>query len=241
MNKEVVMIHYWGGKFRISDEIVAFLEANRKPNQGFFEPFVGGLNITPKMSGSRTASDINEYLICLYQALQQGYELPDHCTKEQYDYMREHQDEDKALAGFIGIACSFAGKWWGGYARDSRLTDKGRDHCEVGKRSILKKMETCQDVEFMSGSYDEFIPHDMLIYCDPPWRYGVWSDKGKGRSAENHYPTMSVDDICRLPVADIAADDCALFMWATFPNLMEAFDVIKAWGFDYKTVALLLC
>lgn len=170
MNKEVVIIHYFGGKFRISDEIVAFLEANRKPNQGFFEPFVGGLNITTKMSGSRTASDINEYLICLYQALQQGYELPDHCTKEQYDYIRAHQDEDKALAGFIGIACSFAGKWWGGYARDSRLTDKGRDHCEVGKRSILKKMETCQDVEFMSGSYDEFIPHDMLIYCDPPYQ-----------------------------------------------------------------------
>ena len=76
-----------------------------------------------------------------------------------------------------------------------------------------------------------------VIYCDPPWRYAVWSGKGKGRSAENHYPTMSVEDICRLHVADIAAEDCVLFMWATFPNLMEAFDVIKAWGFDYKTVA----
>ena len=76
-----------------------------------------------------------------------------------------------------------------------------------------------------------------VVYCDPPWRYCAWSDKGKGRSAENHYPTMTVEDICRLPIADFAADNCVLFMWATFPNLMEAFDVIKAWGFEYKTVA----
>ena len=68
--------------------------------------------------------------------------------------------------------------------------------------------------------------------------YAMNPDKmDDGRSAENHYPTMTVDDICRLTVADIAADNCVLFMWATFPNRMEAFDVIKAWGFEYKTVA----
>ena len=48
---------------------------------------------------------------------------------------------------------------------------------------------------------------------------------------------MSLTDICALPVADIADKDCALFLWATFPNLQEAFEVIKAWGFKYKTVA----
>ena len=48
---------------------------------------------------------------------------------------------------------------------------------------------------------------------------------------------MKLEDICKLPVKEIAADDSILFMWATFPNLKEAFDVIDAWGFDYKTVA----
>ena len=48
---------------------------------------------------------------------------------------------------------------------------------------------------------------------------------------------MKLSDICALPVADIAAGDCALFLWATYPNLQEAFEVIKAWGFTYKTVA----
>lgn len=76
-----------------------------------------------------------------------------------------------------------------------------------------------------------------LILADPAWSYRVWNKKDIGRSAENHYPTMSLKDICALPVTDIAADDCVLFLWATFPNLPEAFEVIKAWGFTYKTVA----
>ena len=76
-----------------------------------------------------------------------------------------------------------------------------------------------------------------IIYADPAWAYRVWSKKGRGRSAENHYPTMSVEEICALPVAKIAAKDSALFLWSTFPNLPAAFEVIKAWKFTYKTVA----
>jgi len=79
------------------------------------------------------------------------------------------------------------------------------------------------------------------ILADPPWAYKVWSKKGTGRCAENHYPTMSLNEICALSVADIADKDCALFLWATFPNLPEAFEVIKAWGFTYKTVAFVWC
>lgn len=55
--------------------------------------------------------------------------------------------------------------------------------------------------------------------------------------AENHYPTMSTEELCALPVASLAAEDCALFLWATFPQLKEALRVIDAWGFRYKTVA----
>lgn len=76
-----------------------------------------------------------------------------------------------------------------------------------------------------------------IIYADPPWTYKAYSEKGEGRSAKKHYPTMDIEDICNLPVQDIAADDCTLFMWATFPNLLDAFKVIEAWGFSYKTIA----
>lgn len=76
-----------------------------------------------------------------------------------------------------------------------------------------------------------------IIYADPPWSYRTYSKKGQGRSAESHYPTMRLEDIMALPVSELAAKDCTLFMWVTFPCLQEAFQVLEAWGFTYKTVA----
>jgi N6-adenosine-specific RNA methylase IME4 len=61
------------------------------------------------------------------------------------------------------------------------------------------------------------------------------SGKGKQRSAERYYDTSSIEAIKALPVAPLAADDCALFMWAVMPELPGALEVIKAWGFEYKT------
>lgn len=76
-----------------------------------------------------------------------------------------------------------------------------------------------------------------VIYADPPWAYKVWSKKGAGRSAESHYPTMKIEDIKALPVGELADKDCALFLWITFPMLREAWGVLDAWGFEYKSVA----
>jgi len=74
-----------------------------------------------------------------------------------------------------------------------------------------------------------------IIYADPPWRYRPQNNTNM-RSPEAHYPTMFTADIAALSVKDIAADDCILFMWATFPKIPDALEVIKAWGFTYKTV-----
>lgn len=65
----------------------------------------------------------------------------------------------------------------------------------------------------------------------------MYSEKGKGRSAENHYLTMTIQDICNLQVDKIADKNCVLFMWMTFPTLVEGLKVLEAWGFNYKTVA----
>lgn len=73
-----------------------------------------------------------------------------------------------------------------------------------------------------------------VIYADPPWSY---RNKGTRAAADRHYSTMSIEEIKALPVADIAAEDCVLFLWATFPMLREALDTIEAWGFTYKTLA----
>ena len=76
-----------------------------------------------------------------------------------------------------------------------------------------------------------------VVYADPPWTYRVWYRAGAKRTASSHYKVMSLDDIKTLPVESLTDKDCALFLWVTYPNLKEAFEVIDAWGFEYKTVA----
>lgn len=78
--------------------------------------------------------------------------------------------------------------------------------------------------------------HYGAIYADPPWSFDVWSkDTGNGRSAESHYSTMTMRQIARLPVDELAAKDCVLFMWACWPSIADALKIIDAWGFTYKT------
>lgn len=72
-----------------------------------------------------------------------------------------------------------------------------------------------------------------VIYADPPWKFETHSENGMDRSADNHYPTMSMFDMLTLDVP--AADDCVMFMWATVPMLPEAIDLMGSWGFEYKS------
>lgn len=76
------------------------------------------------------------------------------------------------------------------------------------------------------------------IYADPPWSFKTWSDSGlTERSAEHHYGTLGCDHLAEIPVNQVAADDCALFMWVVDSHLDVAMDLIRAWGFTYKTRA----
>src|SRR5699024_3377252 len=75
------------------------------------------------------------------------------------------------------------------------------------------------------------------IFCDLRRAPLAVFSKGLAGAAEKHYPTMGIDELCTLPVADLAAPDSVLFLWATFPQLPEALRLIKAWGFTYKSVA----
>ncbi|MCR4693527.1 MAG: DNA methyltransferase [Firmicutes bacterium] len=77
-----------------------------------------------------------------------------------------------------------------------------------------------------------------IIYADPPWEFKTYSERGKKqKSAECHYRCMKIEDIYSLPVSKIADDNCVLFLWVTFPLLQEGLEVIRRWGFTYKTCA----
>lgn len=76
-----------------------------------------------------------------------------------------------------------------------------------------------------------------IIYADPPWAYKVWSNKGNGRSAESHYNTMKIEEIINMKdtIQKISDENCVLFLWVTFPCLLEGLRTLKEWGFKYKT------
>lgn len=72
-----------------------------------------------------------------------------------------------------------------------------------------------------------------IIYADPPWSY---KDKKCNGNCESHYKTMNIEDICNLPIKNIADKDCVLFLWVTYPMLNEGLKLIEEWGFKYKTI-----
>jgi len=69
-----------------------------------------------------------------------------------------------------------------------------------------------------------------VIYADPPWTFKTYSNKGKDKSPERHYPCMSITDIIRLPVDRIAKDDAVLLMWVVDPLLDKAFEVMRTFN-----------
>lgn len=76
----------------------------------------------------------------------------------------------------------------------------------------------------------------QIIYADPPWSYKNKNTGGSYSSgASSKYSTMSLKDICNLPIKNISDKNCVLFLWATVPLMPEAFKVINEWGFKYKT------
>lgn len=76
-----------------------------------------------------------------------------------------------------------------------------------------------------------------VIYADPPWRFEPYSRETGMTTTfpDNHYPTMTAEEIASLPVAEACFEDCVLWLWATVPMLPQAKDTLDAWGFTYKS------
>lgn len=160
----MIHIRYFGGKSRIAKPIAEYLKSIRKEGQSYIEPFVGGGWVIALMDGKREAYDKHEYLISMYKEIQKGWEPPTKLTKEEYEKAKKGECEDY-LRGFIGFGCSFAGKWFGGFAHSS-----DRNYCLNAHNSVMKKMKNMNDVKFNSSDYRDIKPEGALIYCDPPYQ-----------------------------------------------------------------------
>lgn len=169
---------YMGSKNRIAKYILPIILKNRKPSQYYVEPFVGGANMIDKVDGLRIGADVNEYNICLFKGIQQGFMPPDYVTEDEY----KNAQKDKQLnplVSFIGYGCSYSGKWFGGYARGNNTKGIARNYCLESKKNIMKQSKNLQGVLFINCSYNDLeVPDNSIIYCDPPYE-GTTSYKDK--------------------------------------------------------------
>ena len=158
---------YMGSKNKIAKHLLPVMLAERKPDQFWVEPFVGGANMIDKVNGNRIGNDNHEFLIALLIAIREGYIPPTNISKELYYAIKLNPDNyPKELVGFVGFICSFGGKWWGGYATNV----EERNYADEGSRNLVKQAKNLDGIVFKSGCYlDLCIPERSLIYCDPPY------------------------------------------------------------------------
>jgi N6-adenosine-specific RNA methylase IME4 len=104
------------------------------------------------------------------------------------------------------------------------------------KRDAKRAIRIAKIQEISKGNKELNIAETYpIILADPPWHYSFGNEE---RNIQINYPTMSHEDICNLPVSKLATANALLFLWATSPKLHEAMDVLKSWGFEYKTCAV---
>ena len=171
---------YMGSKARLAADWLPIILSDRKPGQVYVEPFSGGCNMIDKVPGLRVANDSNKYLQAFWdQFVHNHWTPPEYVGPGVYKIFREHvknrtlgkEPEIQAFAGWIGICCSYRGKWFGGFAgRNTGKTGKLRDYQAEALRNVEKQKPLLLNVQFRSQEYNDFpIPPNSIIYCDPPY------------------------------------------------------------------------
>jgi len=119
-------------------------------------------------ASARFANDSNKYVIAAFKALCDGWE-PEIITREHYAELRSMNGEDH-LIGWAGIACSYSGKWFGGYAGVVETKNGVRDYQAEAIKNAIKQVKSLKGVIFSSASYDDlYIDSGSVVYCDPPY------------------------------------------------------------------------
>ena len=160
-------MRYMGGKVRVAKYLVPVLQERLKDKDTFVDLFCGSCNIISAIKApNRIANDLHKELIALHKAVQQGWVPPSSVSELEYKEIKNSNEVPDYLKAFVGFGCSFAGRYFEGYARGGR-----RNYASSSANSLLKKHATMQDVVFTTGNYSDIeIPNSSLIYCDMPYK-----------------------------------------------------------------------
>ncbi len=165
-------MRYFGGKQRIAKEIVNVMQPYIYSADLYLEPFVGsGAVIAQVNHDNRIGSDANEALVTMHNALLNGWIPPEHISEEEYKNLKKAKDVNDPLTAFAGFGCSFSGKWFGGYARDSKDDhSNSRSYAKSTKTAVLKTLNGYKGASFVFSDYRAHNPENAVIYCDPPYQ-----------------------------------------------------------------------
>jgi len=172
-------MRYLGGKVRLGKHIVKHIIDLHKPNQVYYEPFVGGLGLFRyiPIEWVRVINDLDSELIALWQAVAVGYEPPNELSKADYNRIKSTPnllDCKPYERAFIAYFCSFGGKKWGGYAQGENRNFYNEAHNDIvisQRKDSLSLRHIIHHATMLSMDYSElpYVPNS-LIYCDPPYK-----------------------------------------------------------------------
>ena len=158
---------YMGSKNRYAKYLLPIILKNRKENQWYVEPVVGGANLIDKVTGNRLAADINPYLIALYKKAQEGWMPKTDYTEQEYNHMKNNKHlYPKYLVGYFGFALSYGGRFFEGWCRDKAGK---RNYVKEAYNNAVKQFPYLKNIIFKCAHYSTFKGQDCIIYCDPPY------------------------------------------------------------------------
>lgn len=174
---------YMGSKARIAKHILPIILKDRKLNQYYIEPFVGGANVIDKVDGLRIGADANKYLIKALKLIRdEPLRIPknnNEYTEEMFEKAKLGQLED-SVDCFAMFQYSFGSMFKGSWAKNKRNTD----YVKECVKNVLIQSQNIQDVEFIHSCYQDLeIPNNSIIYCDPPYENTA---QYKGANTFNH-------------------------------------------------------
>jgi DNA adenine methylase len=175
---------YMGSKSRFANEIVKTIISNTDiaEFENYVEPFVGAASVIEKIANLNhfqclVGNDLNHHLISMFQSLQDGWLPPIDVSEEEYIRIKNNRNnpcmskEESALTSFVGFGCSYAAKYFGGYARGKSSRGQPRNYAQESYNSLLKQRDKIKNIQFCSMDYRELdIPNKSIIYCDPPYQ-----------------------------------------------------------------------
>jgi len=161
---------YMGSKNRIAKYILPIMLSEKKEDQWWVEPFVGGANMIDKVKGKRIGSDLNKYVIALLNKMEEEDFINNlfHIGEDEYkEIQRNKEIYPDWLVGYVGFNLSFGAKFFGGYRRDKAGI---RDYQNEAQQNLRAQQNLIKDVIFVNCDYRELkIPNTSFIYCDPPY------------------------------------------------------------------------